>query len=126
MENHSRSSCQHQPSSLAEVSTNLIRWASGLRQWDKHILGQVEQRKKQKQIQLQTVLMNTGSDDQGVTVGRCKKELTSLMNDEEIRWSSKALWFREGDRNTKYFHGVASRRRRNNRISQIVDDNHKV
>ena len=45
-------------------------------------------------------------------------ELATLNKKEEIfgRQRSKELWLREGDKNSKYFHLVASHRRQNTKL----------
>ena len=47
------------------------------------------------------------------------------LRDEEIYWRqrSKTLWFKEGDRNTKYFHAKVSSRRKQNLIVGLLDNN---
>jgi len=46
---------------------------------------------------------------------------------EEISWiqKSRALWSREGDRNTKFFHGTANLRRKFNFMSAVVVDGNR-
>ncbi|OMO57673.1 reverse transcriptase [Corchorus capsularis] len=55
----------------------------------------------------------------------CQKELNNLLQQEEVMWCqrSKSLWLRDGDRNTGYFHTVASSRRQRCIISSIQDEN---
>ena len=55
----------------------------------------------------------------------CEKELNELVDKEEVLWRqrSKCLWLKEGDRNTKFFHTMASNRRKNNLVVRIMDDN---
>lgn len=36
---------------------------------------------------------------------------------------SRALWLKDGDRNTKFFHGKTSQRQRTNGIKKLRDDN---
>ncbi|XVE95789.1 hypothetical protein REPUB_Repub02eG0163900 [Reevesia pubescens] len=50
-----------------------------------------------------------------------KKELWNLYRCEERSWSQKSRmkWVQEGDRNTKFFHIVATARRRTNFISSL-------
>ncbi|XP_074373582.1 uncharacterized protein LOC141713919 [Apium graveolens] len=53
-----------------------------------------------------------------------RDKLTNISNQREIFWRqrSKQLWFRVGDRNSKYFHWCASTRRRNNQINKLKND----
>ena len=52
-----------------------------------------------------------------------KEELQSKLREEEIRWEKRLRcnWLKEGDKNTKFFHGMASLRRTANRITSIMD-----
>lgn len=53
------------------------------------------------------------------------EELKGKINDtllkEEAYWRqrSKTYWLRDGDRNTKYFHAVASSRKRQNSVKKL-------
>ncbi|XP_077252684.1 uncharacterized protein LOC143892103 [Tasmannia lanceolata] len=63
-------------------------------------------------------------------MGRVKEEHKCIILHEEISWRQKSRvhWLKEGDKNTAYFHAMASARRRRNRISSlningnVVDD----
>ena len=61
-------------------------------------------------------------DSKGIT--KCKQEINKLLNNEEIQWRqrAKALWLKEGDRNSKYFHAVASHRKARNSIQRLAND----
>ncbi|WZZ32808.1 hypothetical protein YC2023_016209 [Brassica napus] len=50
-----------------------------------------------------------------------KWQLCAAYREEEIYWrqESRAIWPREGDRNTKYFHAKTKQRRARNRITKI-------
>ena len=56
------------------------------------------------------------------------KELSTSLKVEEMFWrqKSRVLWFREGDRNSKYLHALVKQRRARNRITQLLDENGHV
>ena len=64
----------------------------------------------------------TSSRIRGVTV-ELKEEFQRKLREEEIKWSQKSRckWLKKDDKNTRFFHGMASSRRRSSRISSIMD-----
>ena len=50
-----------------------------------------------------------------------KWQLCAAYREEKIFWrqKSRAIWLREGDRNTKYFHAKTKQRRARNRITKL-------
>ncbi|XP_074282452.1 uncharacterized protein LOC141606972 [Silene latifolia] len=59
---------------------------------------------------------------------RVVMEIAALLRQEEKFWRqrSRAIWLRDGDRNSKFFHRVASERRKKNFISKVSDDQGNV
>lgn len=53
------------------------------------------------------------------------REYETTLAQEEIFWfqKSRTRWLQYGDRNTKYFHGVTTIRRRKNRYDMLQDAN---
>ncbi|XP_077215810.1 uncharacterized protein LOC143850444 [Tasmannia lanceolata] len=61
------------------------------------------------------------SEEDWQELGNVKQEHKGLLLQEEISWrqKSRVKWLVEGDKNTAYFHAMASARRRSNRIESI-------
>lgn len=47
------------------------------------------------------------------------------MKNEELMWHqrSRAMWLKEGDKKTRFFHNKASQRKKVNEIKKIKDEN---
>lgn len=54
-----------------------------------------------------------------------KQDYVTITSLKEIKWKQKAKvqWLREGDKNTKFFHRIASSRRNTNFIHNLVEEN---
>ena len=83
--------------------------------WNWKVFGNVHQVLRQKKERLQQL---EAQDSLHEKVQWVKKEINEILIGEEIMWNqrSRALWIKWGDRNTSFFHAIASQRRRKNRI----------
>lgn len=71
--------------------------------------------------------LNSGPQTEA-TVQRVKqveKDIKQVLSDHEsfLRLRSRALWLKGRDKNTKFFHAKATRRRKNNIITSLFDKN---
>lgn len=67
-----------------------------------------------------------GSDEKTIQRFKClESRQAELLKLQETMWRqrSRAMWLRDGDKNTKFFHGKASQRRKVNHISKLKDSN---
>jgi hypothetical protein len=57
-----------------------------------------------------------------------QQEIEFLLEQEDTRWKqhAKQNWYREGDRNTPFFHSWANHRRKINQIQQIQDEDGRI
>lgn len=77
---------------------------------------------KEKTKLLAELQKQEGTEHLAVIKG-LQKEIDSLLEFEDTRWKQRAKqnWYRDGDRNTPFFHAWASHRRRINTIKKVVD-----
>jgi hypothetical protein len=99
-----------------------------LKKWNEEDFGNVLFKKNSLFQELQALESIEESrvltEEERITHARIKMELEKYILFDEISWrqKSRALWLREGDKNTKFFHRVANSNRRNNTIGKLCVD----
>ncbi|KAK1305933.1 hypothetical protein QJS10_CPA10g01486 [Acorus calamus] len=59
---------------------------------------------------------------------KCKADWLNIIRMEEAEWRlrSRAVWLKEGDNNTKFFHKVANQHKRSNKIDSLWVDGRRL
>ena len=107
------------------VASNLKRCADALTTWNQNVVGNISKQIQEKRKALNSLTMNDQHGSRGADINHLRKEINDLLDSEETIWRqrSKVHWYKEGDRNTKFFHARASERRRKNTILGLWNDN---
>ncbi|XP_059658982.1 uncharacterized protein LOC132305342 [Cornus florida] len=98
---------------------------SELKKWNKEVFGNLEWKKNKVLADIAEIdsLDETGQVTESLRSRRvsCQVTFAEIATMEEISWrqKSRALWLKEGDRNTKFFHRLANAHRRYNNIGRI-------
>jgi hypothetical protein len=110
----------------SNVSARKLKALKGdLRRWNNDVFGHVGKRKKDLLEEIKELDSFEEDWDLGDEEKRkelmLSMELERLLICEEISWrqKSRALWLKEGDKNTKFFHRVVNSNRRNNSIDSL-------
>ena len=99
-----------------------------MKHWNKHVFGDVAFRKKSLLTELLDIDMREGrqvltQEDRARRLV-VKSDIDILASLEEISWrqKSKALFIKDGDNNTWFFHRIANSHRRTNQIRGVEGD----
>ena len=110
-------------SNIDDLVMELGNCGEALSKWNKKVFGNIQQHIRRKEAELNHLLTDVHVCPEITKIEECKKELNELSIREEILWRQRAkiAWLKEGDRNTRFFHSVASKRKRSNMISRLQD-----
>ena len=116
-----RGSLENTPEGIA---SNLSLCASALTLWSRDVIGNIPKKIQEHKKLLNTLTTLDRDGSHSVEINEVRKDLNGLLDSEEVLWHqrSKIHWYREGDRNTKFFHFRASERRRKNFILGLWND----
>jgi hypothetical protein len=99
-----------------------------LKKWNEEVFGDIGRKKKELLEgikEMDVVAKNRGlMEDEKVKMADMSRELENTMLYEEIHWrqKSRALWLKERDSNTRFFHKVANSHHRNNCVETLCLD----
>jgi hypothetical protein len=105
-----------------KVRNNLKGCQIVFQKWVKKEGGNLEEKIKRKEQELQTLQMKE-SDIDLEQENQIKEDIHSLLEHEEVKWKQqvKENWLKFGDKNTKFFHASASQKNRSHHIENILD-----
>ena len=109
---------------MFKVAEKLKTCKKHLGDWSRRSFGSVTRQLREKKQELAKVgeeAIKGGSLDR---IRKLKAKVNFLLEREARLWRqrSRVMWLSEGDRNTHYFHGRASQRRRRNKILGLKDE----
>ena len=90
-----------------------------IKKWNKEVFGLVRERIKALQANITEIRQKPPTKENLELEVTLNLEFDDWLTKEELRWKqkSRALWLKEGDRNSRFFHLSTLIRRRRNRIS---------
>ncbi len=108
---------------MFKVATKLKQCKKSLGNWSRQSFGSIKRQLANKKRQLEDAENMAMAGGSLKAVKNLRMEIKMLLKKEEKMWHqrSRSTWLKEGDRNTKYFHGRASQHRRRNTIKGIRD-----
>jgi hypothetical protein len=101
---------------LSACQRNLTRWSKQKFEKDAELL----KHKSKNLLELQ----RNNRPNQVDSIKQIHKDIDDILEREDVKWKQRAKhnWYRQGDRNTQFFHAWANHKRKVNNIRSITDD----
>ena len=111
----------------APIIPFLKTFAHKIQRWNKEEFYNIFRKKSELWARLEGIqkLLAQGHQPHLIKLeSKLRKEMESVLNDEEMLWFQKSRLdaIRDGDRNTRYFHLSTIIRRKRNKIEALLDD----
>ena len=86
--------------------------------WNQNVVGNIPKKIAKKRRVLNSITTIDQQSNRGAKINQLRKEINDLLDSKETIWRqrSKVHLYKEGDKNTKFFHARASERRKKNSI----------
>jgi hypothetical protein len=98
---------------------------SELHCWDKEVLKAPYRKLKELKRDLEQLRRGPMTDATLAAQNDIQMQIENTLEKEEMFWiqRARANWLKHGDRNTSFFHRYASKRKKQNTIKYLIDDN---
>jgi hypothetical protein len=112
---------------LTSWNSNLYHLKEALKVWNRDVFGNIFVRKKyllRQLCRIEREMACRWSQELEFDQRLVWKEYEECIANEELLWfqKSRTKWLEQGDRNTRYFHGVTAIRRRKNKVETIQNE----
>ena len=107
------------------LALSLRKCAADLSSWSHSVFDRIPKQIQAKRTALQSLVLRDSNGSHGAEINSLRKDLNELLDSEEIyrNQRSRVQQLKEGDRNIKFFHFRASKRKKKNTILGLRDDN---
>ncbi|XP_050262669.1 uncharacterized protein LOC126707113 [Quercus robur] len=104
-----------------QIHDRLRNCQTRLQRWNREVFKNVNKVLKVRQEHLQDLEVLNMLHKTASEIEKLRKEINEALTQEEVMWNqrSRALWMKCGDRNTKFFHAMATQRQRHNMIEGL-------
>jgi ribonuclease HI len=115
------------PTAMHTARQKLALCQTNLKWWSTRKFGNAEKLLKKKTKELELLQQNEGPGTVEA-IKKLKDEIEYILEQEDVRWKQrgKQNWYKNGYRNTPFFHAWATHRRKINSIKRIEDEEGRV
>ncbi|KAK6121173.1 hypothetical protein DH2020_045094 [Rehmannia glutinosa] len=114
---------QHWNDSLSPLPAKIENCSIGLLNWSKHQYGDFDKHIDDIKSRITSLKNGPISEETKKEISELQLKLDLSLDQLDIKWKQRAKqhWYKEGDRNTQFFHAFASKRKANNHITKLKD-----